>query len=257
MELSSLRVVITGAGNGIGRALAHKLAAEGAKVVVNDLDAEAAHAVADEVGGLAWPDDAATSSGVAGLIEAARAHFGEIDIYFANAGVDVAAGLEATDEQWTRTFEVNLMAHVRAARLLVPRWLEHGEGRFVVTASAAGLLTALQTAPYPASKHASIAFAEWLSVTYGSRGIVVQAICPEGVRTNMVAQANPAATALVRDRLMEPEQVADTIWEAIQDDRFLILPHPQVGEYFRRKANDPDGWLQMMRKVQRRFDTNV
>lgn len=252
--MGNLGVVVTGAGNGIGRAIARKLASQGAKVVVNDLDAEATHAVADEIGGLAWPGDAATSSGVAALIEAAQAHLGEIDIYFANAGIDVGAGLDATDEQWDRSLEVNLMAHVRAARLLMPAWLERGAGRFVVTASAAGLLTSLQTAPYAASKHASVAFAEWLSVTYGNRGIVVQAVCPEGVRTNMVARANPAAIALVRDNLIEPEEVAETIWEAIQDDRFFILPHPAVADYFRGKANDPDGWLRMMRKVQRRLD---
>jgi NAD(P)-dependent dehydrogenase (short-subunit alcohol dehydrogenase family) len=256
MNMSSLRAVVTGAGNGIGRALARKLAAEGARVVVNDLDGEVVRAVAGAVGGLAWPGDAATSSGVAGLIEAARAHLGEIDIYFSNAGVDVSAGLEATDEQWARSLEVNLMAHVRAARLLLPGWLDRGEGRFVVTASAAGLLTALQTAPYAASKHASVAFAEWLSVTYGNRGIISQAICPEGVRTNMVAQAHPAAIALVKDRLMEPEEVADRIWEGIQGDEFLILPDPRVAEYFRGKASDLDGWLRMMRKLQRKLDAD-
>jgi NAD(P)-dependent dehydrogenase (short-subunit alcohol dehydrogenase family) len=249
-----LGVVVTGGGHGIGKALARKLAAEGARVVVNDLDAEATRAVAAEIHGLAWPGDAATTSGVAELIGAARSRLGEIDIYFANAGVDVSAGLDATDEQWARSLEVNLMAHVRAARLLVPAWLARGSGRFVVTASAAGLLTALQTAPYAASKHASVGFAEWLSITYANHGVVVQAVCPEGVRTNMVAQASPAAISLVRDRLMEPEDVATAIWEGIQDDRFFILPHPVIADYYRAKADDHESWMRMMRKIQRKLD---
>jgi NAD(P)-dependent dehydrogenase (short-subunit alcohol dehydrogenase family) len=247
-------VVVTGAGNGIGRALARKLAAEGARVVVNDLDADATRAVAAEIGGLAWAGDAATADGVTALIDAAHTYLGEIDIFFANAGVDVSAGLDATDEQWARSLEVNLMAHVRAARLLVPDWLVRGSGRFVVTASAAGLLTALQTAPYAASKHASVGFAEWLSVTYANRGIIVQAVCPEGVRTNMVAQASPAAISLVRDRLMEPEDVAIAIWDGIQGDRFFIFPHPVISDYYRAKANDHESWMRMMRKVQRKLD---
>ena len=253
-HVNSLGVVVTGAGNGIGRALALKLASEGARVVVNDLDPQAVHAVADSCGALAWPSDLATAAGVSGLIEAARDHLGEVDVYFSNAGLDVSAGLEATDDQWTRSMEVNVMAHVRAARLLIPAWLERGHGRFVVTASAAGLLTALQTAPYATSKHAAVGFAEWLSVTYGGRGIVVQAICPLGVRTNMVANADPAAIALVRDNLMEPEEVAERVWAAVQGDEFLILPHPAVADYYRSKADDPEGWLRMMRKVQRRLD---
>lgn len=253
---SNLGVVVTGAGNGIGRALALKLAAEGARVVVNDLDPEAVHEVADSCGAFAWPGDLSTAAGVSGLVEAARHELGEVDIFFSNAGLDVSAGLDATDDQWTRSMEVNLMAHVRAARLLVPTWLERGHGRFVVTASAAGLLAALQTAPYSASKHAAVAFAEWLSITYGGRGIVVQAICPEGVRTNMVANADPAAIALVRDNLMEPEEVADRVWAAVQGDEFLILPHPAVADYYRAKADDPEGWLRMMRRVQRRLDAS-
>jgi NAD(P)-dependent dehydrogenase (short-subunit alcohol dehydrogenase family) len=254
MRRNDLGVVVTGAGHGIGAAIARRLASEGARVVVNDLDAEAARSVAAEVGGLAWPGDAATADGSSKLVDAARAYLGKIDIFFANAGVDARAGLEATDDQWAWSFEVNVMAHVRAARVLVPEWLERGGGRFVVTASAAGLLTALQTAPYAVSKHASVGFAEWLSITYGDRGIVVQALCPEGVRTNMVAQALPAATALVRGNLMEPEGVAEAVWAALDDDRFFIFPHPRVAERYLRKAEDHEGWLQMMREVQHTFD---
>lgn len=252
--MDRLGVVVTGAGNGIGRAIALKLAAAGARVVVNDIDPGAAHAVADRCGALAWPGDLGTAAGVGGLVKAAREYLGEIDIYFSNAGIDVSAGLEATDDQWTQSMDINLMAHVRAARLLVPGWVERGRGRFVVTASAAALLTALQTAPYAATKHAAIGFAEWLSITYGDRGVVVQAICPEGVRTDMVAKADPAAIALVRDSLMEPEELADRVWAAVQGTDFLILPHPAVADRWRAKADDPEGWLRMMRRVRGRFD---
>ena len=178
--MSSQGVVVTGAGNGIGRAIARRMAAEGARVVVNDIDADAARAVAAEIGGMALPGDAASEAGVAALISAATDHLGSIDVYFANAGIEVAAGLQASEADWQRSLDVNVMAHVRAARLLVPTWLERGSGRFVVTASAAGLLTMLGSAPYAVSKHAAVAFAEWLSATYGHRGIVVQAICPQG-----------------------------------------------------------------------------
>lgn len=254
VSVDNLGVVVTGAGNGIGRALALKLAAEGARVVVNDVDPAAVHAVADSCGALAWPGDLATAAGVSGLIDAARDHLGEVDIFFSNAGIDLAAGLDATDDQWALAMDVNLMAHVRAARLLVPGWVERGRGRFVVTASAAALLTAMQTSTYATSKHAALGFAEWLSVTYGGRGVVVQAICPGGVRTDMVAKADPAAIALVRDNLMEPEDLADRVWEAVQGEEFLILPEPSVGDHYREKAADHEGWLRMMRKVQRRFD---
>jgi NAD(P)-dependent dehydrogenase (short-subunit alcohol dehydrogenase family) len=252
--MSSQGVVVTGAGNGIGRAIARRLAAEGARVVVNDLDADAAERVAAQIGGRAAPGDAASESGVDALVTAARRHLGSIDIYVANAGIEVAAGLHASEEDWQRSVEVNVMAHVRAARLLVPDWLERGSGRFVVTASAAGLLTMLGSAPYAVSKHAAVAFAEWLSATYGHRGIVVQAICPQGVRTRMLEEAGPIADVLIRDGALEPEDVADAVWAGLQDERFLILPHPEVAEYYVNRATNTDGWLHAMRKLQRRLD---
>lgn len=248
-------VVVTGAGHGIGRALAARMAAQGARVVVNDLDADAAARVAEEIGGgHAVPGDAATPDGVEALVATAREHLGRIDVYFANAGVDVGAGLDAAEEDWARALEVNVMAHVRAARLLVPAWLEHGGGRFVVTASAAGLLTMLGSAPYSVTKHASVGFAEWLSATYGHRGVVVQAICPQGVRTRMLEEAGPLREILSRDEALEPEQVADTVWHALQDDRFLILPHAEVADYYALRATDTDRWLAGMRKLQSRLD---
>jgi NAD(P)-dependent dehydrogenase (short-subunit alcohol dehydrogenase family) len=255
VDLDGAGVVVTGAGHGIGRAIAERMAAQGARVAVNDVDAEAARQVADAIGGgVAVPGDAATEDGVAHLVARAREHLGAIDVYFANAGIDVGRGLDAPAEDWARALDVNVMAHVRAAQQLVPGWLEAGGGRFVVTASAAGLLTMLGSAPYSVTKHAAVAFAEWLSATYGHRGIVVQAICPQGVRTRMLEETGPLQELLSHDTALEPEQVADAVWQGLQDDRFLILPHPEVAQYYALRAGDPDRWLAGMRKLQRRLD---
>jgi NAD(P)-dependent dehydrogenase (short-subunit alcohol dehydrogenase family) len=248
-------VVVTGAGNGIGRAIAERMAAQGARVVVNDLDASAAEEVARAIGGgIAVAGDATSEEGVAHLVSTARDHLGKIDIFFANAGTDVGRGLDTPAEDWARALEVNVMGHVRAAQQLVPAWLETGGGRFVVTASAAGLLTMLGSAPYSVSKHAAVAFAEWLSATYGHRGIVVQAICPLGVRTRMLEESGPLKEVLSHNAVLEPEQVADTVWHALQDDRFLVLPHEEVAEYYGFRATNTDGWLAGMRRIQTRLD---
>jgi len=247
-------IVVTGAGHGIGRALAARLAAEGARVVVNDVDAEAAGNVAEEIGGYAVPGDAASEEGVAALVDAARAHLGSIDVWFANAGIDRGQGLDAPEADWAASLEVNVLAHVRAARLLVPEWTERGSGRFVVTASAAGLLTMLGSPTYSVSKHAAVAFAEWLSATYRHRGVIVQAICPQGVKTRMLAEAGAVKDVLSHDTALEPEDVAEAMWQALQDDRFLVLPHPEVGDYYAVRATQTDRWLHGMNKLQRRID---
>jgi len=254
MDVQGAGVVVTGAGHGIGRALARRMAAEGARVVVNDLDEVAAKDVATEIGGVAAPGDAASEEGVAELVATARDHLGKIDVYFANAGIDVGRGLHASPEDWARSLEVNLMAHVRAAQQLVPAWLETGGGRFVVTASAAGLLTMLGSPTYSVSKHGAIGFAEWLSASYGHRGVVVQAVCPQGVRTRMLPDTGPVQELLSHDTALEPEDVAEAVWQGMQDDRFLILPHPEVGQYYALRATDTDRWLAGMRKLQRRLD---
>ena len=254
MTAQDKRVVVTGAGRGIGRAIAIRMAAGGARVVVNDLDADAATTVAAEIGGHPAPGDAATEAGVGQLLQAARGHLGGIDIYFANAGIDLGKGLDTSSEDWSRALEVNLMAHVRAAQQLVPIWLGEGGGRFVVTASAAGLLTMLGNAPYSVSKHAAVAFAEWLSATYGHRGITVQVICPQGVKTRILDNAGPVRELLSHDIALEPEQVAETVWQALHDDRFLILPHPQVQGYYQYRATNTDGWLAGMGKLQSRLE---
>jgi NAD(P)-dependent dehydrogenase (short-subunit alcohol dehydrogenase family) len=250
----SLGVVVTGAGHGIGRALATRMSAEGARVVVNDLDTEAAARVAAEIGGYAAPGDAASPEGVASLVETARAHLGAVDVWFANAGIDWGHGLDAPESDWAACLEVNALAHVRAARLLVPDWVERGSGRFVVTASAAGLLTLLGSPTYSVSKHAAVAFAEWLSATYRHRGVVVQAICPQGVRTRMLANAGAVEEVLSHDRALEPEEVAEAMWQAMADDRFLVLPHPEVADYYALRATQPDRWLDGMNRLQRVID---
>ncbi|GAB3250250.1 SDR family oxidoreductase [Nocardioides dilutus] len=258
--------MVTGAGHGIGRALASRLAAEGARVVVNDLDAGACAAVADEIGATAAPGDCSSAEGVAALIDAATDTLGRIDVYLANAGIDRSVSpdqpdsLQAPDEVWAAMLETNVMAHVRAARLLVPRWLADGQegdgerGRFVVTASAAGLLTMIGAAPYSVTKHAAVGFAEWLSVTYGGRGIAVQAICPQGVQTRMLEQAGPLKDLLSHDEALTPEQVADAWVRSLEDDRFLVLPHPEVGGYYAARAADTDRWLAGMRRLQGKLD---
>jgi NAD(P)-dependent dehydrogenase (short-subunit alcohol dehydrogenase family) len=254
MPVQGQRVVVTGAGHGIGRALAARLAAEGARVVVNDLDAAAATRVADEIGGHAIAGDAASEAGVTALVDAARQQLGGIDIWFANAGIDRGEGLHASEADWAAALEVNMLAHVRAARLLVPEWLERGGGRFVVTASAAGLLTMLGSPAYSVSKHAAVAFAEWLSVTYRHRGVVVQAICPQGVRTRMLDNAGALQELLSHDTAIAPEDVAEAMWQALADDRFLVLPHPEVAGYYANRATQTDRWLAGMNKLQRRLD---
>jgi NAD(P)-dependent dehydrogenase (short-subunit alcohol dehydrogenase family) len=250
-------VVITGGGNGIGRAIARKLAGQGARVVVGDLDTEAAEKVAAEIDGVAVGGDAASEEGVARLLRLAEDAFGPVDIFFANAGTGVGKGLETSEEDWHTALDVNVMAHVRAARALVPGWLEAGRGRFVVTASAAGLLTMLGSATYSVSKHAAVSFAEWLSVTYGHRGITVQTLCPQGVKTKMLDDSGDFKDLLSHDVALEPEQVADVVWESLQDGRFLILPHPEVQKYYETRAGRTEAWLRGMRKLQSRFDEGV
>ncbi|HEY0952461.1 SDR family oxidoreductase [Nocardioides sp.] len=255
--LAGQGVVVTGAGRGIGRALATRAAAEGARVVVNDLDPATARAVADDIGGTPVAGDASSAEGVRALVDAATDALGRIDVYCANAGIDGGGGvdsLQTSDEHWQRMLDVNVMAHVRAARLLVPGWLETGGGRFVVTASAAGLLTMIGSAPYSVTKHASVGFAEWLSVTYGHRGVTVQAICPQGVRTQMLEDAGPLQELLSRDQALEPEQVADAWIASLADDRFLVLPHREVAGYYVARATDTDRWLAGMRRLQHKID---
>jgi NAD(P)-dependent dehydrogenase (short-subunit alcohol dehydrogenase family) len=251
-------VVVTGGGSGIGAALAARFAADGARVVVNDINARAAVAVAQSCGGTAVPGDAASADGVAELIATATQALGGIDLYCANAGVARAASSdELVAEQeadWELSWQVNVMAHVRAARLLLPDWLQRGSGHLICTVSAAGLLSMLGSAPYSATKHAALAHAEWLSASYAHRGITVQALCPQGVRTPMLDGSGKAAKALLDDSAITPEQAADAVAQGIADGRFLILPHPEVAQMYAHRAADPDRWLAGMNKLQRRIE---
>ncbi|MFC1418228.1 SDR family oxidoreductase [Streptacidiphilus cavernicola] len=254
-DLSGQGVVITGAGGGIGAALARRFAAEGARVVVNDLDGDAVHAVAAEIGGTAVVGDAAGPAGVDHLVTEARRVLGGIDLYCANAGIAASGTPEAAAEgDWARSWEVNVMAHVRAAQALLPDWLERGRGRFLPTVSAAGLLTALGSAPYSATKHAALGYAEWLSATYRHRGVTVQALCPQGVRTRMLQDSGAVGGLLLAGDAIEPEAVADAVLEAFDDGRFLILPHPEAADYYVARATSPDRWLRGMNKLQRRVE---
>jgi NAD(P)-dependent dehydrogenase (short-subunit alcohol dehydrogenase family) len=253
-ELKDSGVVITGGAGGIGAAMARRFAAAGARVVVADINGDAATAVAQEIGGVAVIGDAASEAGVGRLIAEAVDELGVIDLYCANAGVAPNGGADAGEAAWARAWEVNVMAHVRAATLLLPPWLDRGRGRFLATVSAAGLLTMLGSAPYSVTKHAALAFAEWLSATYRHRGITVQALCPQGVRTAMLAQAGSGGRFLMDATAIEPEQVAETVAEALADDRFLILPHPEVADYYRARAADTGAWIGSMNKLQRKIE---
>ncbi len=256
--LADRGVVVTGAGRGIGRALATRAAAEGARVVVNDLDPDACHEVAEAIGATAMPGDCASVAGVGALVEGATRALGGIDVYFANAGIDGSLGespttsLEADEQVWAQVLDVNVMAHVRTAQALVPRWLEAGGGRLVVTASAAGLLSMIGSAPYSVTKHAAVAFAEWLSITYGDRGVAVQAICPQGVATRMLEASGPLQALLSHDVALQPDDVAQAWVDSLAEDRFLVLPHPEVADYYVARATDTDRWLAGMRRLQAR-----
>ncbi|PPS76334.1 MULTISPECIES: SDR family oxidoreductase [Streptomyces] len=245
-------VVVTGAGGGIGAALARRFASQGARVVVNDLDAERAKRVADEVGGIAVPGDASAIAR-----DARDALGGTVDVYCANAGVAFEGGAAdgpLDETAWAASWDVNVMAHVRAAHALLPGWLERGSGRFVSTVSAAGLLTMIGAAPYAVTKHGALAFAEWLSLTYRHRGVKVHAICPQGVRTDMLAATGSAGDLVLQPTAIEPDTVADALLKGIEEDRFLILPHPEVAAYHQARAGDPDRWLSGMNRIQQQWE---
>ena len=253
-EFEGIGAVVTGAGRGIGAALARALTAAGARVVVNDLDADAAHAVAAELGAHAVPGDAASAEGVAALIDAARAHLGAVDLYCANAGVATTGGPDASPEDWEQAWQVNVLSHVRASQLLLPDWLERGRGRFLSTVSAAGLLTMLGSAPYAVTKHGALAFAEWLSATYRHRGVQVHALCPQGVRTRMLDGTGEHGQVLLAPTAIEPEEVAEAALRGMAAGEFLILPHPEVAQYYAARATTPDRWLHGMNRLQQQIE---
>lgn len=251
MELNSKVIVITGGGSGIGAAMARRFAREDpAGLVIADLDLDSATAVADEVGGVAVLADVSDPDANRDLIEGTEDRFGPIDLFCANAGIGMVGDEQSDIVMWDRMWNINVMSHVHAARQLIPAWTARGEGYLLVTASAAGLLTNLKAAQYSVTKHAAVAFAEWLAVTYGDEGVKVSALCPQFVNTPLLTDSE-AFKALGGNHTLEPEDVADSVVAGLADERFLILPHPEVEKYFQNKANDYDRWLGGMRKLQR------
>jgi NAD(P)-dependent dehydrogenase (short-subunit alcohol dehydrogenase family) len=245
-------VVVTGGASGIGRALCRRFAADGARrVVVADRDGEGAARVAAEIGGDARSVDVARERDVAELIEHSEAAHGPIALFCSNAGIGVPGGAEVADGEWQRIWEINVMSHVYAARHLVPRMAKRGGGYLLNTASAAGLLTQIGSAPYAVTKHAAVAFAEWIAITHGRDGIKVSVLCPQAVRTAMTA-SNPDGVASV-DGMIEPERVAEVVTEALAEERFLVLPHPEVATYIQRKAGDYDRWIRGMQRLREKY----
>jgi NAD(P)-dependent dehydrogenase (short-subunit alcohol dehydrogenase family) len=251
MQIKDKVVIVTGGANGIGRALCRRFTSEGAAgVTVADIDLAGAEAVAKEIGGVAARTDVAREADVRALVEQAVTRYGRVDIFCSNAGVILSGGEETPDADWQRIWEINVLAHVHAARAALPGMLARGEGYFLQTISAAGLLSMIGSATYAVTKHASLGFAEWLAITYGDRGIRVSAVCPQGVRTNMLTNDESGIGAFLAQTAVTPEDVADAAVKGIAEERFLILPHPEVATYFHHKATDYDRWLRSMQGLQ-------
>lgn len=252
MELAGRHVVVTGGARGIGRACALRFADEDAKVTVADLDGTGAQQTAKEIGGFATQTDVGREQDIAALVDAAERHHGPIDVFFSNAGITgPAGGPEIADEDWDRLWRVNVMSHIWAARALLPRMLERGDGYLVATASAAGLLTQLGAIGYAATKHAAVAVAEWIDITYRDQGVRASCLCPQFVNTAMVTHGELDFDKLQRiAQVIEPEQVADEVVDAIRAERFLVLPHPEVAQYMRNRGSDHERWLAGMRHLQ-------
>lgn len=251
MEINGRIAVVTGAASGIGRALCLALREAGAaRVVCADLDVDGARATAGEIGGVACQVDVGIEAQIERLVEATEAEVGPIDLFVSNAGIIFRGGLEIANDDWQKIWDVNVMAHVWAARHVVPRMVARGGGYLLNTASAAGLLNQVGAAPYATTKHAAVGLAEWLAITYGDQGIGVSVLCPQAVRTGMTASTTSVAAI---DGLMEAGPVADMCVDAIRQEMFLVLPHPEVLEYMRRKTSDYDRWIGGMQRLNRKF----
>lgn len=251
MRVTDKVVVVTGGANGIGRALCRRFAAEGAKaVVVADIEHESARRLAAEIGGWEVGCDVASESDVQTLVDEVLKRHGQIDLFCSNAGVGVEGDCCAEDRDWLRSWEVNVMGHVYAARAVLPGMLARQHGYLLQTVSAAGLLIMPGSAPYTVSKHAALGLAEWLSITYGDRGIKVSALCPLGVKTRMLERSEFGNAQFLMPEALEPDEVAAAVIQGLDNEHFLIAPHPKVREYFLRKAEDYDRWLAGMRRLQ-------
>ncbi|MHB8588981.1 MAG: SDR family oxidoreductase [Candidatus Dormibacteraceae bacterium] len=250
MDATGRVIVVTGGARGIGRALAKRFATAGAEaVIVADVDLDGAAGVAREIGGGAVRCDVSRDSDVRELVERVEGEHGRIDIFCSNAGIAVGGGPEVPDDQWQRIWGVNLMSHVFVARHALPSMLKRGEGYLLGTVSAAGLLNHVFAAPYGVTKAAALSLFEWVSIAHGAQGIRVSCLCPQGVKTDMLAAERKLGLNFLTESALEPDAVAEIVLQGIHDEKFLILPHPEVGEYFRRKAEDYDRWLKGMRRL--------
>jgi NAD(P)-dependent dehydrogenase (short-subunit alcohol dehydrogenase family) len=253
MDLKGSIVVVTGGAGGIGRALCRRFAQEGARaVVVVDLNEQGAAAVAAEIKGLAIGCDVSDEKQIISLVARVEKEFGQIDLFCSNAGIATKGGVEASNTDWERNWQINLMAHVYGARAVLPGMLKRGRGYLLQTASAAGLLTEMGSAPYSVTKHGAVALAEWLSIHYKEQGIGVSCLCPMGVSTDMLAVNDPHVNYL-RLSAVTAEEVAERVVEGLRDERFLILPHPEVRDFAGYKASDRDRWLNGMRRLQKKI----
>lgn len=252
MELKDKVIVITGAASGIGRAMALRYAKEDSRhIVCVDINKDAAEETARAVGGTAYRVNVGVEEEIKALIEDVEANIGPIDLFCSNAGISVAGGVEVGNDEWQRIWDINVMAHVWAARHLVPRMSERGGGYLLNTSSAAGLLNQVGSAPYGVTKHAAVGLAEWLAMTYGDQGIRVSVLCPQAVRTEMTRGHEDHVAAI--DGMMEPEPVAEACVQTIRDETFLVLPHKEVLGYMRAKTDNYDRWIGGMRKLNRRY----
>jgi len=251
MEIKDKVVVVTGGANGIGAALCRLFAAQSARVVVSDIDAAGANQVAKEIDGLSVPVDVCSEEDLNWLVIQTEEFYGPIDIFCSNAGILSPGGPDAPDASWEKSWGVNVMSHVYAARAVLPGMIERGSGYLLQIASAAGLLSEVGSASYTTTKHAAVGFAEWLHYTYATQGIKVSCVCPLGVRTNMLLNEEQAGAAVdyLTKGAITPEEVADAALEGIRNEQFLILPHPEVQTFYRNKATDHDRWLGSMQKL--------
>ena len=251
MKLQDKVVVVTGGGNGIGRGLCERFAKEGARaIIVADIEYDKAEEVAKAVQGIAIETDVSKEEDIKNVVSETLNRFGKIDLFCSNAGVGGGlGGINVTNEIWQRTWEINTMAHIYAARAVIPSMLDRGEGYLLNTASAAGLLTEPRSAVYAVTKHAAVAFAEWLSINYHDKGIRVSCLCPQGVRTRMLLGEDGNDENFLVAGSISVEEAAEVVVKGLEEERFLILPHPEVGEYFRRRGDDHERWLRGMRRL--------
>jgi NAD(P)-dependent dehydrogenase (short-subunit alcohol dehydrogenase family) len=252
MELKDKVVVVTGGASGIGRAMATRFLKEGAgQVVIADLNEDGLKTVADEIGARAITTDVSDEDAVINLIRTTEQDYGQIDLLCNNAGIGLGGGVEVDNAGWEKIWQINVMAHVYAARAALPAMLERGDGYMINTASAAGLLSQVGSAPYAVTKHAAVGFAEWLAISYGDRGLKVSVLCPQAVRTAMTAGNEDGVAS--QDGMMEPEVLCDSVMEAISTETFLILPHPEVLGYMQKKTSDYDRWIRGMKRLHSTF----